>query len=43
MSSSKLSGQIVVDGFNYSRDGRNTLVNIERLRFSDAEIEVGDL
>ncbi len=39
----KASGQIVVDGFNYSRDGRNTLVNIERLRFSDAEIEVGDL
>ncbi len=39
----KQDGRVIVEGTNCMRDGYNILINIEKLRFNDREINVGDL
>ncbi len=39
----KQDGRVIVEGMNFMRDGYNILINIEKLQFSDREINVGDL
>lgn len=36
-------GRVIVEGINFTRDGYNILINIEKLQFKDREISVKDL
>jgi len=36
-------GRLIVDGEQYSRDGQNILINVERLKFADTTVEVSSL
>ncbi len=36
-------GRVIVEGIDFMRDGYNILINIEKLRFNDRDINTGDL
>jgi hypothetical protein len=36
-------GRLIVDGIDYSRDGQNVLINVEKLQFADTAVDVAAL
>lgn len=36
-------GRLIVDGINYSRDGQNILINVEKLQFADTTVDASAL